>query len=65
MHTKYLVINKCRHRQTIEAVGKNFPKPDIEPPFTLIIEAINPIDLCIFMISPQEENLVRISYFVG
>ena len=65
MHTKYLFINECSHRQTVEAVGEYLPKPNIKPPFTFIIKAINPIDLCIFMVSPQEVKVVRISYFVS
>lgn len=65
MHTKYLLINECRHRQAIKAISKYFPKPNIKSPLALIVKSVNPIDLSIFMVSPQEMNFIWISYFVG
>lgn len=65
VHTKYFVINECSYGQTVKAVSKYLPQPNIEPPFTFIVEPIYPVYLSFFMVSSQKMNFVGISYFVG
>ena len=64
MHAKNLFINKGGNRQAIKAISKYFPHTDIKSSFTLVIKPINTIDFCIFMVASQQENFIRVSYFV-
>lgn len=65
MHANYLFVYECSNRQTIKAVSEYLPKPNIESPLTFVIKPINTVDFGIFVISPQEENFIRIPYFVS
>lgn len=65
MHTEYLVFYNSDERETVEAINECLPEPDIIPSFTFIIESVDAIDGCAFMIPSQNEKVLRILDLVG
>lgn len=65
MHAKYLVIDKCCHRQAVKAISECFPEFDVVASLAFIIKSINPIDTGTFMIASKEEEVLRVFNFVG
>ena len=64
MHGKDLLVNDCCDRQTIEAVGKCFPQFDVVASLALIVETVNTVDRSTFMISSENEEILRVLDFV-
>lgn len=65
MHTKYLLVDERGYGQTVKAVGEHFPESNIKPPLALIIKPVYSINLCILVVPPQEEDFIRVQYFVS
>lgn len=60
MDTEYFVINYCGHWEAIETLDKLLPKLKRVPPLAFIVEPINPIDRSTFVITSQQEEILRI-----
>jgi len=65
MHTKNLFINDCSNRETIETVSEGLPEFYVIPSLTFIIEAIDSVNWCTFMITSQKEEVLRILYLIS
>ena len=65
MHTQYFVIYKRGDRQTIEAVGEDFPELDAMSAFALVVKAIDAIYRGAFVISSQKEEVLWVFNLVG
>lgn len=60
MHCEYLLIDNGCDRQAIEAVGEGFPQFDIVPSLALIIKAVYAVDRGAFVISAENEEVLRV-----
>ena len=60
MHAENLLINKSGHRKAIEDVAEHAPESDGVPALAFIIEAVDSINLCAFMIASKKEEVLRI-----
>jgi hypothetical protein len=58
-------IQNGNKRKTVEAVIESLPELSIIPPFTLIIESIDAIHTCTFVIASQQKEILWILYFVS
>lgn len=65
MHAKHLPIDQCCNWEAVEAVAEDLPEAHIEAAFTLIIEAVDTVNLGILVVSTQQKDLIRVLYFVG
>ena len=57
MHGKNLFVNDRSNWQAVEAISESLPKFDIVTSFAFIVEAINSVDWCAFMISSENEEI--------
>lgn len=64
MHAQYLIVNKSCHREAVETIGEYLPELDIVSPFTLIVESINAVHRCTFVVASQEEEVLWVLDFV-
>jgi len=64
MHAQYLVIDERCDGQAVEAIREYLPQPNIEPPLTFVIKTIDSVDLCILVVTPQQENIFGVPDFV-
>lgn len=60
MHAQYFFINKCCNWQTVEAVCHNLPQVDAVPTFTFVIETVDSVDACRFVVATEYEEFVGI-----
>lgn len=58
MHTQDFVIDHCSYRQTVEAISEHLPETDAEAALALIIESINSVDRCAFMVPSEKKKVV-------
>ena len=65
VHGKDLFINDSCDRQAIETISECFPELDIIPPFAFVVKSIDSVDGGTFMITPEDEKILRILDFVG
>lgn len=65
MHAQHLPINQRCNWEAVEAVTKDLPEAHIESALTLIIEAVDTVNLGILVVPTQQKDLVRVLYFVG
>ena len=65
MHAENFLINECSDRETVEDVAEHAPESDRVPAFALIIESVNTIDLSTFVIATEQEEVLRVLYFVA
>lgn len=65
MHSENFLVNDGSNGQTVEAVGKCLPQLDIVPAFTFIVEAIDTVNRCALVITPQNEEVLGILDLVG
>ncbi len=65
MHTKDFVIDDCSHWQTIEAFSEYLPETDTKAALALIIESIDSVNRCTFMVSSKEKKVIRVLDFVS
>jgi hypothetical protein len=62
---KYFLVDYCRYRKAVKAVSEMLPQLDVVPSFALVVEAVDTIDACTLMISPQQEEVLRIFHLQG
>lgn len=60
MHTEDFLVNNGSNRKTVEAIGKCFPEFDVVAAFALIVETIDSINGCTFVISTKDEKVFRV-----
>ena len=60
MHGEDLLVDDGSNWQAVEAVRKCLPQLDIVPPLALIIEAVNAVDRCTFVVSSENEEVLGI-----
>lgn len=65
MATENLLIYDGSNREAVEAVCERLPEFYVEPALALIIEAIDPVDGGALMVSPQEEEILRVFDLIG
>lgn len=65
MHGEDLLVNDCSNGQAVEAIRKCLPQLDVVPSLALVVETIDTVDRCAFVVAAQDEevfwvfNLVR------
>ena len=64
MSAKDLLINDSSTGKAIEAVREGLPQFNAKAALAFVVEAIDAIDRCTFMISSQDEEIFRIFYFI-
>ena len=60
VHCENLFVNNGSNRQAIEAVGEGFPELDVISPLALIVETIDTVDGCAFMVAAKHEEVLRV-----
>jgi len=60
MHAEDLVIDECSHRKAVEALCENFPKFDVVPSFAFIVETVDSVDCCTFVIASQQKEVLGV-----
>ena len=65
MDAEYLVIDNRSYREAVEAMYELFPQFEWVSSFALVIETIDPVDGPAFVVSSEQEEVLRVFYFVG
>lgn len=60
MHGKDLLIDNGSNRQAVEAVRKRLPQLNVVPSLALIVKAIDPVNRCALVVTPQDEEILWI-----
>lgn len=60
MHGEDLLVNDSRNWQAIEAVGEGLPQLDVVSSLALVIEAIDAVDRCAFVVATEDEEVLWI-----
>ena len=53
-----LLIDDCRDGQTVEAVGERLPQLDVVATLAFIVESVDSIDGCAFMVAAEQEEIL-------
>lgn len=80
MHSEDLLVDDCGNGQAVEAIRERFPQLDIIATFawvsqmeirmasfkrlTFVVEAVNSVDGCAFVIASEDEEIFGIFDFV-
>ena len=65
MHTQYFFINNSSNREAIEAICESFPQLYVVAALALIVETIDSVNRCAFVISSKQEEVLRIFNFIS
>ncbi len=65
MHGEDLLIDDGSNGQAVEAVGKCLPELDIVSTFAFVVESIDAVDGCAFMVSSEDEEIFGVLDLVG
>ena len=65
MHAQNPLVNDGGDWQHVETAAEFLPQRDGIPPLALVVKAIHSIDVGAFVISTQEEDMVRVFHLVG
>lgn len=60
MHAEDLLVDDGGNWEGVECLGEGFPHFDVVSALALVIKPINPIDTSALMISPQQEEILRV-----
>lgn len=60
MHREDLLVNDGCNGQAVEAIGKSLPELDVITTLALIVESVDAIDRCAFMIAPKDEEVLGV-----
>jgi hypothetical protein len=63
MHTHNFLVNQGNEWHMIEALEKLLPKCDFVPPLDFVKESIDSCDGLALVVSPQDDDLTRVSNF--
>jgi len=58
VHAQDLVIDECGNRQTIKNILKFFPEANTIPAFTLVVKAIDTVDLAALVVASEQEEVL-------
>jgi hypothetical protein len=64
VHAEDLLVNNGCNGKTVEAVSEGLPQFDVVAAFALVVETIDTIDRCAFVVSSEQEEILRILDFV-
>ena len=65
MHAENFLVDEGGDGEAIEDVAKDAPESDRVPAFALVVETVDSIDLCTFVIASQKEEVLGILDFVA
>jgi hypothetical protein len=65
VHGEDLLIDDCRNGQAVEAIGEGLPELDVISSLTLVVETVNAVDGSTFVISTENEKILRVLDLVG
>ena len=65
MHAEYFLVNDRRDRQTVKTVCEGFPQLDVVATFALIVKPVDSVDRCTFMVSSENEKVLRVLNLVS
>jgi len=65
MHAENFLVDEGGNGEAIEDVAKDAPESDRVPAFALVVETVDSIDLCTFVIASQKEEVLGILDFVA
>jgi len=65
VHGEDLLVNNGRDRQAVEAVGESLPQLDVVSSLALIVETIDTVDGGTFVVTTQDEKVLRVLDLVG
>ena len=65
VHAKDFLVNDCRGGEAVEAVGKGLPKLDTETSLALVVESVDTVNGCAFVITPEDEKVLGVLNLVG
>jgi len=65
MAAEDLLVDYGRDGEAVEAVGERLPQLDVVATLALVVETVNSVDGGTLMISPEEEEVLRILDLVG
>lgn len=60
MHRENLLVDDSRYGQAVETVGESLPQLDVVTSFTLVVEPVDPVDGGTFVVTSQDEEILRI-----
>lgn len=60
MHREDLLVDDGCNWQAVEAVCECLPQLDVVSPLALIVEAVDTIDRCAFVVAAEDEEVLRI-----
>ena len=60
MHAENLLVDNCRDRKAVEAVGEGFPELEVVPALALVVKAVDAINGRTLVISAQDEEILGI-----
>ena len=65
MHAENFLVDEGGDGEAIEDVAKDAPESDRVPAFAFVVETVDSIDLCTFVIASQKEEVLGILNFVA
>ena len=65
MHAENFLINQRSYWQAIEDIAEHAPESDRVAALALIVEAVDAVDLGALVIATQQEEILRVLYFVA
>ena len=54
----HLLIYERSDWEAVEALCEGLPQAHVVPPFALIVEAVDAIDACAFVVAPEQEEVL-------
>ena len=64
MHTQYSIIDNSTNWQNIEDSAEFSPQFDTISSFALVIKAVHPVNGLAFVVSSQQEEVIRVLNFI-
>jgi hypothetical protein len=64
VHAEDFVIHDGCHREAVEAVSESLPQLNIIPTLAFVIKAVDAIDTGTLVVASQQEEVLRVLYFV-
>ena len=60
MHSEDFLVDDGGDGQAVEAVGERLPQFDIVASLALVVEAIDAVDRCAFVVAAENEEVLRV-----
>ena len=65
MHAQDFLINNSSNGKAIETICESFPQFDVISSLALVIKSINTVDRGTFVVSSEQEEILRVFNFVS